>query len=592
MRGGTKATNEADAPASFRRSLGIGITGHRPERLDGSDLPALEERIGHLLDTLHQLGANGHAIDMRLVSALAEGADSMAADAALARGWTLDVVLPFARDVYAEDFADGEVRDEHLARLDRARAVFELEGARDDEGDGEAYERAGRIVLAQVDVLIAIWDGGPVRGRGGAAQVVAEAVLQGIPVIQIDPTKDGPASLMWKGLEELDIGQQTLQSVGRHDLVTLGPLLDELLGDPSALARTIGERQRHWVFPGLAFPLLLAVMGVRRPRWTDLGFARRDSTAGLTPCTGDRRFSARLTSLLVPRFVEADTIASRGASLLRSGYVRNFALSAFAVILSMLGLALPHGSKAVLLVLEFVTIATILIGTRIGTRADWHGQWLQHRALTERLRCLALSAQLGDLDLRRANATAARWVPLVTNATARSLGLPTVRAGQRYLSCVRDELRALVDAQLGYLSLEGQRMHRLDHRLHTLGTLLFASTAMACLGMLVLKGLEHMAGASGEGPAALALGATIASAVLPAIGAAIYGIRMQGDFAGTAERNLILCEDLRTMRGVIDEDALTFDLLSRRVRRTGELLTGDLDRWLKATVVRRLTLPG
>ena len=590
MRAGTTTTGEATAPASFRRSLGIGVTGHRPERLEGSDVAALEARVGALLDRLHQLGANGHAIDMRLVSALAEGADSMAADAALARGWTLDVVLPFARDVYAEDFAAGSVRDEHLARLDRAQAVFELEGARDDEGDGEAYERAGRIVLAQVDVLIAIWDGGPVRGRGGAAQIVAEAVLQGMPVIQINPTDDGPPGLLWKGLEELDIGQQTLESVARHDLAALGPLLDELLGDPRALERMAVGKQRRWAFPGLAFPLLLAVMGVRRLRLADAGFARPPSTDGIAPCAGDRRFSARLTELLTPRFAAADAVASRSASLLRSGYVRNFALSAFAVILSMLGLALPGGSKAVLLTLEFLTIATILLGTRIGTRADWHGQWLHHRALAERLRCLALSAQLGNLDLRSTTSTTERWVPVVTNATARSLGLPTVRAGQRYLSCVRDELCALIEAQLGYLTAEGERMHRLDHRLHTLGTLLFASTALTCLGMLLLKGMEHIAGASG--PKALELAATIASAVLPAIGAAIYGIRMQGDFAGTAERNAMLCDDLRTMRAVIDEDALTFDLLSRRVRRTGELLTGDLDRWLKATVVRRLTLPG
>ena len=49
----------------------------------------------------------------------------------------------------------------------------------------------------------------------------------------------------------------------------------------------------------------------------------------------------------------------------------------------------------------------------------------------------------------------------------------------------------------------------------------------------------------------LTIAATIISAALPAIGAAIYGIRMQGDFAGIAERNHALAEQLATMRGVI-----------------------------------------
>ena len=583
---------DAAQGTTLRRALGIGITGHRPERLEGSDLEALQATIGALLDTLRKLGSNGHAIDLRLISALAEGADSMAADAALARGWTLDVVLPFARDVYAQDFAEGGIRDEHLARIDRAHAVFELEGKRDEGGDGAAYELAGRVVLAQADLLIAIWDGGPVRGRGGAAQVVAEAVLQGIPVIQIHPAGKQLPCLLWQGFEEVDIGQQTLESVTRHDLLRLGRLLEELLGDPRSLQQLTSRTKRRWAVPGLAFPLLLAVMGIRRPRLSDAGFARPVGPEGLASCAADRHFSARLANLLVPRFAEADAIASRSASLLRSGHVRNFALSSFAVVLSMFGLALPSSAKPYLLALEFATIATILLATRVGNKADWHGRWLDHRALSERLRCIALSAQLGDLDLRGGGATTARWVVVITNATARALGLPNVRAGQRYLSCVRDELFSLIGSQLAYLTLEGRRMNGLDHRLHLLGTTLFATTALACLSILLFKGLERLSGWTEEGAAVLSLGATIASAVLPAIGAAIYGIRMQGDFAGTAERNAVLCEQLRTIHGVIGDDDLSFELLSRRVRRTADLLTGDLDRWLEATAVRRLTLPG
>jgi hypothetical protein len=39
----------------------------------------------------------------------------------------------------------------------------------------EAYERAGHEVVARCDVLIALWDGAPPRGRGGTAAIVEHA---------------------------------------------------------------------------------------------------------------------------------------------------------------------------------------------------------------------------------------------------------------------------------------------------------------------------------------------------------------------------------------------------------------------------------
>ena len=85
---------------------------------------------------------------------------------------------------------------------------------------------------------------------------------------------------------------------------------------------------------------------------------------------------------------------------------------------------------------------------------------------------------------------------------------------------------------------------------------------------------------------------TIASAALPAIGAAIYGIRMQGDFAGTAERNEALVERLRVIRVMDDDAQSSYDVLHRRVRQIAELLTQDLSTWLHTYSARPLVLPG
>lgn len=41
------------------------------------------------------------------------------------------------------------------------------------------YTAAGRAVLADSAVLLALWDGEPPRGEGGTAQIVAEAIAAG-----------------------------------------------------------------------------------------------------------------------------------------------------------------------------------------------------------------------------------------------------------------------------------------------------------------------------------------------------------------------------------------------------------------------------
>lgn len=568
------------------RALSVGITGHRPERLQAEQLEGLAHAVAEVLAVIDG-AAQTAPTAIRLVSALAEGADSMAADAALARGWPLDVVLPFHRGDYVADFADGSVRDAHAERLARARTIFELAGDRAAiDGDQIAYERAGRLVLAQCDLLVAVWDNGPVRGRGGAAQIVAEAVLQGIPVLQIDPAQPDAPQLLWDGLEELDLGQQTVETVARAGIEALPALLETLLappdrpGDADALAR-FGQPLRR-SSASFAYPLLLAVMGARSRR-------ARPLPEPVMPTEG---YPARIATVLTPRFAQADAAATRFAQIFRSGYVANFTLAAVAVILSLMGLALPSAIKPVLIVLELCAIGIILALTRIGNRTGWHRRWLDSRALAEHLRCLSVSAQIGDLNLREAERGTPAWVAWHARGTARELGLPNAVVDEGYLANMRQAALALIDEQIAYLSADAHRMHTLEHRLHRLGTLLFMATAATCLALLLFKTMHTMIPGGEALQSPFAIAATIIGAALPAVGAAIYGIRMQGEFAGIATRNEALVTQLATLRKVMSEDALTFDMLHRRIRRMTALLTGNLESWLQTYDARPLALPG
>jgi hypothetical protein len=318
----------------------------------------------------------------------------------------------------------------------------------------------------------------------------------------------------------------------------------------------------------------------------------------LGPCSGAALtasgFGAQLRTTLAPRFARADATATHVAQLFRSGYVTNFSFAALAVVLSLLGLALPAALKPVLIILEFMVIATILLVTRAGNRSQWHRRWLDNRHLAERLRCLTVAAQLGELELRSGADLRPGWVDWYARATARELGMPSVRVDPAYLACVRDGLTSLIDDQIAYLKTDAHRMHKLEHRLHHLGTILFAMTAMICVGLLIYKMMDKMVGMAALDAIAhpVLTATTIASAALPAIGAAIYGIRMQGDFAGIAERSESLAHNLTTLRQVIDADVLSFDTLKRRVARATDLLTQDLASWLQTYHARPLTLPG
>ncbi|GAB3337115.1 hypothetical protein [Marilutibacter aestuarii] len=599
-----------------RLHLSIGVTGHRPPRLSAAGIAPLQAALVPLLEHLttvlrglqrrHSRWLSAQLPCHRLVSALAEGADSLAAEAALELGWQLDACLPFPPDDYAVDFGEGPALSRFQGLLARAEAVFALPGQRD--AATAAYEAVGRVVLDQADILLAIWDGDPARGRGGTAQIVAEAVARHIPVIHLDPAAlaqpgTGP-QLLWTGLSDLDFEQPTLDTVPRAPVAEVLESVLEMLTAPPGnpvdvrmLRRFYRERIVRRT-PALPWPLLLAMTGVRRMHAADLAPPRPVECAqglgrglGSLPPTGGH--SARLSRILLPRFGLSDAAATYFAQLFRSGYVANFALAAVAVLLALSGLVVP-GLKSWLIGTELLVIMLILANTRLGTRAGWHERWMDNRHLAEQLRTVSVSSLLGDLALRDAEAdsrgVAPGWVRWYARATARELGLPHAIVDAGYLQRVRGAAQAMIDDQAAYHRDNARRMHQLDHRLHRLGGHLFALTAMACLAWIAVKlaGLEpgNLKGLD------VTLAVTVMTAVLPALGAALYGIRMQGDFGGVADRSLTTAARLEALQRDIAGDPDDFGRLQARLRRLSDVMLADIAHWRTTYQARPLSLPG
>jgi hypothetical protein len=185
-----KIDPRSDTSQTVPARIVIGVTGHRrlaPE-------PWLVEEIH---SAIHEIGREASPIKnatlaLTVLSPLAEGADRLIAKEVLKfPGSKLEVVLPMDKDDYVEDFNTEASRQEFEQLLSQAVSIrhVSFNGSRP-----EVYDLAGRYVVEQCDVLIALWDGTPVGGEGGTARTVDYARKTGCPLIWIRTDSPGRVS--------------------------------------------------------------------------------------------------------------------------------------------------------------------------------------------------------------------------------------------------------------------------------------------------------------------------------------------------------------------------------------------------------------
>jgi hypothetical protein len=105
------------------------------------------------------------------LSAIAKGSDTIFADAALSLNIPLEIVRPF--DTYVNDFVSEESRASYK-RL-REAAYRETILTYPDRSE-DAYYEAMRYIVLHSDLLIAVWDCLPAKGRGGTGEAVKLAI--------------------------------------------------------------------------------------------------------------------------------------------------------------------------------------------------------------------------------------------------------------------------------------------------------------------------------------------------------------------------------------------------------------------------------
>jgi len=478
------------------------------------------------------------------VSPLADGADQIGAELAIELGFELHAVLPFSRERTREDMPDEASRVHFDTLLAQATCVLELPG--DESHKLEAYVMAGRSTVAHCDVLIAIWDGLPPRGRGGTGEVVRFAFERATPVIHVPVGNGAELALRWSAFEPSVVtAHEDPANLRQLDTEQLLSTLTGLLAPPpdaqeQQFIRMFQRECRRQLRTRIEYPLLLAATGVSRLRadhWrpsiattrTKIEWDEFDAACQRAECV-----TAPIATL--EQWYEwADSLASHYAQSYRSGHVFNFVLGATAVLLALTTLVLPEAKK-LLAFAEFLAILAILANTWAGTKQQWHRRWLDYRQLAERLRPMRSLKIIGvaapDPPGTEANPTAGRWVEWYAAAVWRAVGCPS---GHIELPKVKTLAGTIatheLQPQINYHRSTAHQAELLDERLEVFGYALFALALIGCVVLILAfwiapDWVKHNSNWF-----------TILSAGLPAIGTAIFGIRVQGDYVGSAMRS-------------------------------------------------------
>jgi hypothetical protein len=585
------------APPRVPFALTVGVTGHRLEAIPAAERAAVAARIAHVLE---QIEAEALALHRReqhvfapappaftLVSPLAEGADQMAAEAALARGWQLQAVLPFDRDTYVADFNDEDSRARFHQLVAAATCTLELPG--DPHDRLEAYVMAGRGTVAHCDILIAVWDGLPPRGRGGTGEIVELAIARGAAIVHLPVEAGLPAEILWSAFDP-NVVTWTGHDRNVHrpfDGEHVSLLLTAMLAlppDPRErhfYEQFSRERQRR-VRARLEYPLLLALTGTARIRsnhWRESRLAAAiDEEWGnfLASCSDCHGVSASL-EVLHKAYGWADRMATYYAQTFRSGHIFNFVMAAGAVLLGLSSFALP-ASKLNLALAEMVITVAIIVNSIYGIRNEWHRRWLDYRQLAERLRPLRSLKLLGiaapDPPGTPANPTARRWIDWYAASVWRALGCPHGRIGPANTAELMDAIvEHELEPQIDYNERSARQIEALDRRLARFGMGLFVATFIS--SMIVIFGLIY----DPDWVENTNDWFTLLSAGFPAVGTAIFGIRFQGDFGASALRSRSTATTLASIRDQLAVGKSNLNRSADLMEQAARAMLGDLDEW-------------
>ncbi len=644
-------------------TMRVGVTGHLPKDLAGWNEERLRQKIDEVLKFVKMTAAGVQSennfldpkkapygqdgFNLRCMTLLRPGATQFASERAECLGYSIHAILPAKQNLYSELLADGD-RAAFNDWFERKRLQSHLAL---DHGplpnNDEALRRAGYLMIAHVDVLIAVWDGSICSRPGSTTDLVAEAQRRGVEIIWIssdevqrykaeNPLDDPSNRAAWDAVDLTETDNTSADEMRQNlNSILAGPPDGKALKSFLAF-RKLKLRNRSCAF---LYNAVVSVFALRRPSGRlKLRLAEnRESWAGSLKqarSIGGDAYQESLRTLLLERWVRADNIALQYAHKFRSAYVANFLLAALAVAVGLIAMFFSHSkgvpllnamgvcpepgtafeskycsgllAKSATVVLELLILAAIVLITFIGRQRRWQEHCMAGRSLAEILRPSRLHFIIAGAPYRRSTHTDESslqehqaWLPWYVRASLREIELPTDAVSQKDLQNAIDiAIDEELNAQEAYHERTRKVLKALDHRLEIV--------CLICLGAAFLVGgiyLVEFVQISQAKPSAAwteyeslyswKAPATYAGGVLPAVGAALFGIRLIGDFKSAARQSERMLGRIDKLRSRYRNEWYSPARLSLRElnARTTMIMADDILIWNMIFSERELT-PG
>lgn len=637
-----------------RPRLGIGVTGHRTSNYQfARNEDAIRLAVAALFERIDAV--DGEVPKPRLNSPLAFGADSLAVEEALARGWPVTAPLPFGRELNIAinahpatlDDADALLEGEHpldarvaatAARMrdmaekvrlfelcdedDRVTALFRATLARPGDPDARnawavlSSERAAiaaRVMVEQSDLLLAIWDGVTPGAIGGTRYTIGLALEEGLPVLWIDARDPSRLTILNDremldappppaAGEDVDALIRALRHAGAdQDDDAIARLHDEPWSDRSR-RRFHSYRRIESLFggsPGHALGSL--VQHYERPDAIAQGSgAKLLGSAAALPGT-DAAFVEGLKAKVMARFAFADGISTHLSDAYRSGMVLNFLFSASAIVIGSAYLPLaPVEWKWPFAAAELLLLLMIVALTSVGRKRRWHRRWFETRRVAEYLRHAPVLLPLGVARPRGRWPKAAKtdWPERYARHALRELGLPEVRVTPAYLRAALTSLLGdYVRSQRDYHRAKAVRLARVHHNLDRASGALFL---LALASVAVYLGIVVVGALGMIDPHAVAKSAkifTFLGVALPAVGGAFAGIRYFGDFERFSAISQVTAEklellDARVRRSLSGPDeGLCYARAASLAHAMDDIVVSEIESWQSVFAAKNIAVP-
>jgi hypothetical protein len=159
------------------------------------------------------------------------------------------------------------------------------------------------------------------------------------------------------------------------------------------------------------------------------------------------------------------------------------------------------------------------------------------------------------------------------------------------MTAVRDATReAEIKEQIRYNTDHKERTDKLDRHMHKCAQILLGITLFLCAAFVSVVGSVVLP--STEFIQTYVLGAfTLATALLPTLGAALGAIRVQGDFKTVAAQAELTAKRLTIIDRIMESEPLNFARLSDRMEKASDVMMADLREWQTLFRARPLSPP-